>query len=326
MKIAITGTSGHIAASLLPLLTGKGYHLRALIHQTRPQNDPFNVELVYGNLMLRSSLKELVSGCDIVIHCAAKISINSNHDPSVYETNVTGTKSIFEESRQAGVKRFIHVSSIHAYQQLPSGELLNESRKYCSDKAPRYDQSKRDAEQYVLQQASSKMEAVVLNPTAVVGPNDHRPSLMGRAIMDLYQNKVPVLISGGFDFCDVRDVANGIFHSIEKGRNANSYLLSGQWMSLREVHQLIMEIKSENRHITVLPAWTAMLGLPFIQLIARIKNQPALYTKESLHTLMQGNRNISSRKALSELGYKCRPLKETFSDSIDWFKKAGMMP
>ena len=325
MKIAITGSTGHIAASLIPLLVKKGSGLRALIYDQEPAFDLSAIEIVKGNISDPSSLDNLVTGCEITIHCAAKISINSNNDPSVYETNVNGTMNIFNASKKAGVKKFIHVSSIHAYHQLPSNELLNEFREYCSDKAPRYDQSKRDAEKFVLQQASSQMEAVVLNPTGVIGPLDHKPSLMGQAIMDLYNKKIPSLINGGFDFCDVRDVADGIMQAIDKGRNAHSYLLSGQWVHMAELNRMIMDVKGEKRTIPVLPAWTGYLGLPFIELIAKIKKQQPLYTKESLYTLIHGNKKISCAKAADELGYSCRPLAETITDSINWYKQVGML-
>jgi dihydroflavonol-4-reductase len=238
---------------------------------------------------------------------------------------VNGTVNIFNAAKQAGVKRFIHLSSIHAYNQLTADGLLNEESQYCSKNAPRYDQSKRDAQQFVLQQSSDQMEVVVLNPTAVVGPSDHKPSLMGKAVMDIYNRKVPMLIKGGFDFCDVRDVASGVVNAIEKGRNGHSYLLSGKWHSIEDLGKIIRSIKGDNRRIPVLPAWAGYLGLPFTLLASALTRQEPLYTNESIHTLINGNKNISSIKAAEELGYICRPLQETIADSITWFKQAGYL-
>jgi dihydroflavonol-4-reductase len=260
-----------------------------------------------------------------VIHCAARISINSNGDPSVYDTNVQGTKNIFKAAQQAGVKRFIQLSSIHAYHQVTRDEFLNEESPYCPKNAPRYDQSKRDAQQFVLQQASDQMEVIVLNPTSVIGPFDYKPSLMGKAIRDIYNGRIPMLISGGFDFCDVRDVASGIVSAIDHGRNGQAYLLSGKWHSLEELKRIILNIKGVNKRIPVLPAWTGYAGLPFTLLLAALKGQEPLYTKESIHTLTHGNKNISSLKAEKDLGYKCRPLEETVADTISWFKQAGFL-
>ena len=325
MKIAITGSTGHIAASLIPLLVQKGHSVRALVYEQNPAFDLSAIEIVKGNITKPSSLDAFVAGCEVVIHCAAKISINSNNDPSVYETNVAGTKNIFNASKEAGIRRFIYISSIHAYEQRPSGELLNEESNYCADSAAGYDRSKRDAEKFVLQQASAKMEVVVLNPTGVVGPPDYRVSLMGQAIMDIYNKKVPSLIKGGFNFCDVRDVANGIMQAITKGKSGQSYFLSGKWISLADLHKMIMHIKADQKWLPVLPGWAAYAGLPFIRLIAGIKKQQPLYTRESLDALIHGNKNVSNLKASQELCYTCRPISETITDAINWYKQANML-
>ncbi|MFA6126770.1 MAG: NAD-dependent epimerase/dehydratase family protein [Bacteroidales bacterium] len=325
ITVAITGSTGHLASAIIPLLIGQGYRLHALVHKREPAVDLSTLDIVEGSLSDIDSLNRLVKDCRIVIHCAAKISLNSNRDPSVYETNVNGTMNLFNASKQARVKRFIHLSSIHAYDQLTAAGLLNEESPYCPDHAPRYDQSKRDAQKFVLQQLSDQMEVVVLNPTAVVGPFDHKLSLMGKAIKDIYNGKVPVLISGGFDFCDVRDVAAGVVAAMDKGRNGQSYLLSGRWHSLVDLQRIIMDIKGDRRNIPVLPAWTAYLGSPFILMLAAFRGKEPLYTRESILAMTQGHKNISSAKAEKELGYACRPLRETISDSIDWFKQTGSL-
>lgn len=325
ITIAITGTSGHLATSIIPLLKNKGYRIRALQYKQELSFNLKKLEIIRGSLSDIHSLNKLVNGCDIVIHCAAKISISSNNDASVYDTNLDGTKNIFNAAKKAKVKRFIYISSIHAYSQFPTDEILNEARPYCDNRSSRYDQSKRDAEQFVLQQKSGPMEILVLNPTAIIGPNDYKPSLMGKAIIAIYNGKVHSLIRGGFDFCDVRDVAEGIVNAIDKGHNGHSYLLAGKWHSLVDLHQMIMENKGDTRRLPILPPWAGYLGLPFINIMASFRNMEPLYTKESLHTLIHGNKKISSLKATQELGYICRPLKETITDSINWFKQAGYL-
>lgn len=325
MKIAITGATGHIASSIIPLLAENKYHIRVLQHTSGNTCNNLYAEVFTGDLCTPSTLTKFTDGCDVVIHCAAKISINSNTDPSVYETNMNGSVNIFNAATKSSVKRFIFVSSIHAYNQYPVSSMLDEQREYCSDKAPLYDQSKRDAQRYVLENATGSMEVVVLNPTCVIGPPDPRPSLMGKAMMDMYNRKIPSLVNGGFDFCDVRDVANGIVQAITRGRNRESYLLSGKWYHLRELHNLIMECKQEKKDIPVWPGWTAYMGLPFIQLMAAIKKQEPLYSRESLGALLQGNKKISGSKAMNELGYTCRSLAETVKDAIHWYRKNGML-
>lgn len=321
--IAITGATGHIGTAAIPMLIGKGYRLRALVYTQQPSFDSMDIATVQGSLFDTDSLNRLVAGCQVVIHCAGRISLNSNRDPSVYETNVNGTKNVFKAAQQAGVKRFIYISSIHAYNQTNGNGLLDEESGYCPKNAPQYDQSKRDAQQFVLQNARNGMEVVVLNPTAVIGPFDHKPSALGQAIMDIYNKKVPVLISGGFDFCDVRDVAAAIVSAVERGRSGEAYLLGGKWHSLGDLQKIILGIKGDKKLLPVLPAWTGYLGLPFAILMAVMKKQEPLYTKESIVAVQHGHKNISSRKAAAELGYSSKPLQDTIGDTISWFKQAG---
>ena len=323
--IGITGTTGHLASSVIPLLGNMGYRIKAL--QFR-ESLPFRIkklETVEGNLFDVPSLERLVSGCDTLIHSAARISISSNRDASVYDTNMNGTMNVFNAAKKAGVKRFIHISSIHAYNQSPGNEVLDETRPYCADHSPRYDLSKRDAQVFVLEQTSGPMEVLVLNPTAIVGPYDFKPSLIGKAILSIYNRRLPSLIKGGFDFCDVRDVARGIVNAIDKGRNGQAYLLSGKWYSLKELYQVIMDIKGDTRTLPVLPPWAGYAGLPFTRMIASVRKTGPLYTRESLHTLVHGNKKISSRKAARELDYTCRPLQDTIRDTINWFKQQGYL-
>jgi dihydroflavonol-4-reductase len=323
--VAVTGASGHIGNVLIPLLINKGYRVRALVYKQRLACKYDSLEIVNGSLDDRRSLDKLVKGCQLVIHCAAHISIKSRKDPSVYGINYSGTRNVFEASLHAGVKRFIHLSSIHAFDQLIKDLVLNESTGHCADNAPLYDVSKRDAEKYILEHAKGKMDVVVLNPTSVVGPYDTKPSLMGKALMDIYKRKVPMLIKGGFDFCDVRAVATGIISAMDKGRNGEKYLLSGKWHSLEEIQDYIVNLREDKRKLMILPSRVAWIGLPFIKLWALLINRDPLYTRESIIALVDGHRNISSKKAVEELGYSSRPFAETVADTLNWFKENGYL-
>lgn len=323
--LALTGSSGQIASALLPLLVSKGYHVKALVHQHPPVFSHPRVEFVTGSLSDPESLDRLVEGCQYVIHSAGRVSIRSNHDGEVYETNASGTVRMYEAARKAGVFRLLHISSIHAYDQLTAGETLTEESPYCPDHAPLYDRSKRDAQRWLLSQNGEGPEVVVVNPTAVTGPFDHKPSLIGQAVIALYNNKIPVLIEGGFDFVDVRDVAAGILSALENGKHGEAYLLPGRWHSLAQLQQLVLNVRGINGAAPVLPAWTGFAGLPFIQLYARLSNREPLYTREALTAIVQGHKQISGAKAASELGYRPRELAETVRDTIEWFRETGGM-
>src|SRR5436190_10225118 len=93
MKVAVTGSSGHLGRVVIEKLLLRNYSVKALMYQDKSFSNS-HVEIENGDLNNISSLQKLVKDCEIVIHCAGKISINSNGDKSVYETNFGGTKNI----------------------------------------------------------------------------------------------------------------------------------------------------------------------------------------------------------------------------------------
>ncbi|HRH02893.1 MAG TPA: NAD-dependent epimerase/dehydratase family protein [Bacteroidia bacterium] len=325
MRIALSGSTGHLGAVVLQLLVEKGFEVNVLQHKKALAFSHPALRLFTGDLNHAESLLSFTSSCDVLIHCAAKISINSNSDASVYETNVKGTQNLVKAAQQNKVKRFIYLSSIHAYEQSPAHLPLNENSPYCTPAAPQYDKSKRDAQQFVLAQNSPNFETLVLNPTAIVGPPDFMPSLMGKAILDLLHKKVPMLVQGGFDFCDVRDVAQAVVAAISKGKPGNSYLLSGKYYTLSDMYRLLSKQGNIKNKLAVIPIQLAYVGLPFITAFAKLTKQQALYTRESLHTLKHGNRHISCAKAQNELGYHCRDFEQTLSDTLVWMKQQNLV-
>jgi len=323
MKFAITGASGHIGANLCRTLIDQGHHVKALVNEYTRSLDQLDVEVVDGNLLDISSLKKLIKDTEIVIHLAATISINGKNDHELLAINVEGTKNLLQCNREDPVRRFIHFSSIHAIVHDPLDTVLDETRGLAVEDHILYNSSKAISHQLVLDAAAEGMDTVIINPTSVVGPYDFRPSLMGKAMLQIVNRKLPGLIPGGYDFVDVRDIVDGTLLAVEKGRSGESYLLSGKWLSLPDLAKLIGSITGDQRKWTILPFWLAQLGVPFLQAYARLKGTDPLYTKESLEILKTSHNMISCEKAKEELGYNPRPLEETIRDTIEWFKENG---
>lgn len=317
--IGITGASGHIASAGIPLLLKRGYRLKLLQHTQEISSEHPDVELVSGNVLDPESLNHLAHECEVIIHCAGKISMDSNRDPSVYEVNVEGTRNVFNAARNAGIKVFIHLSSIHAF-ELPAKTTaeISEHSRLCSDRAHKYDRSKRDAQGFILDQ--SGMRIICLCPTGIIGPFDQKPSLIGQAILDIYSAKIPALIHGGFDFCDVRDIAQSIVNSIENSSANGVYVLSGHWCTTRELLQLINASQPVKKWIPILSPSFAYAFLPFLSLWLKLSKSKPLYTRETLDAWTKTKIHFNSSKAQHDLLYHCRSLEVTINDTIEWFK------
>jgi len=229
MRIAITGASGHIGNNLCRKLVSEGHKVKVLVHDDPDNLDSMNVEMIHGSILDENCLDELCRNTDIVYHLAAIISVDNKNKDLVYSTNVDGTQNLVKSCFKNKVKKFIHFSSVHVLNPFPLEKELNESREYVNMSEMVYENSKTESEKIVMNAAKKGLHSVILIPTAIVGPNDFRPSLFGKALIRIYKNQFPMLVPGGYNIVDVRDVVNGAILASKKGRSGESYILSGKW-------------------------------------------------------------------------------------------------
>lgn len=325
MKIAITGATGYIGSVLTPLLLAAGHELR--IH-SRPQKARAaapGITYVYGTLLESACIQKLVQGADAVIHLAAVISVSDTPVKDFFFFNTETTRLLATSAQEAGVKRFIQISSITAFEQAPYDEQMDETRGPTRSIRYGYDHSKAVSQDIALGCNGSGMEVLVLCPTAVTGPYDARPSLIGDAVVRIYKGKIPALFPGGVDFVDVRDVAQAIVHALTMGTPGQVYILSGEWLTLKALSEQIGRIRGKPVRLPVLPVWLIMGLLPVVRLFARITGGAPFYTRQSVYNLIRSNKKIDNSKARSGLQFRPRDITHTLQDTIQWFKETGVI-
>lgn len=320
MKIAVTGASGHVGTNLCRMLIEEGFSVKALIHSSTLGLDNPALELVRGDINSESDLKNLCRGCETVFHLAACISIRRKDDACI-RTNAESCATLISAARAEGVKRIIHFSSIHAFNHEPMDQVLDETRELALGSTASYDRSKALGQKIMLDASSPELEIVVLNPTAIVGPCDYKPSLIGNAVIRFYKGENPTLIPGGYNWVDVRDICRAAINAINQGRPGECYLLGGSWQSLATLADAVSRLGGHRAPAITLPMWLAGVGAVFLNLHATVTRTTPLYTSMSLEALKFGHKNISSMKAVSELGFVSRPFMETMTDTISWFKQ-----
>jgi dihydroflavonol-4-reductase len=323
MNVAITGASGHIGNCLVQDLKKQGATIKALVHNFRSVLDILDIELIQGNLSDTDSLNKLCEGADVVFHLAAQIVIQNKSVEQIYETNVTGTKNILKAAINCKVKKFIHFSSIHAFQTGSPGQLLDENRPLVETNKTIYEFTKAEGEREVLKAVKGGLNAIILNPTAVIGPFDFRRSLLGQAILKIHQNRLPFLVSGGYNWVDVRDVVSASIRAIQSGRKGEKYILSGEYYNLEDLSTIISRI-SGCKIPVIVPVSLARLACPFITAYSSFTNKTPLYTYQSLDILVNSPVNISNGKARKELNYVPRPLEQTVRDALTWYRENNL--
>ncbi len=318
----VTGATGHIGNVLVRKLLGRGEKVRALIPagESRDPLKDLNVEAVTGDVLDLDSVFESLRGVRGIFHLAGVISIMPGPNSFVRKVNVDGTKNILKAAKESGVEKVVYTSSIHAIQRVEDG-VIDETLPYDADNPyGAYDRSKAEATLEVLDAARAGLEAVVACPTGVIGPYDYRGSMMGAVIHDAAAAKPSLYVDGAYDFVDVRDVAEGLITAAEKGKRGESYILSGNKISVRYLLETVREITGRGFFQMKIPFDLAKFAALFMPTYYRLAHATPRFTPYSLEVL-QSNSNISHAKATRELGYRPRSIHETISDTVKWFRE-----
>ncbi len=323
MNIAITGANGLVGVNLVKQLLNQGHKVKALIHHGADIFDHPEADVMVGDILDEKTVTRLCEGMDVVFHAAARISIGNTPYKELYRTNVEGTKRVFMAAKKQGVKTFIHFSSIHALKPPAKGEPFTEEASLAIDAPFSYEKTKALTQQWLQNQQGNGMKVVILNPTAIFGPDDFKPSLVGEFLINVMKHKLPGIVNGGYNWVDVRDVVKAAISAIEKGEDGHHYILSGTWLSLADMTLLMEKITGKKLKPFTFPMWLAKTGLPFLYLWAKLTKSQPLYTSESLKIVETGNKIITSYKAQNQLGFFPRPIEETLKDTLVWMEEYG---
>jgi dihydroflavonol-4-reductase len=325
MKAMVTGASGHLGANLVRALISRGWDVKALVHRDTRALEGLDIDHVYGDILDVDSLKNAFRGVDIVFHLAARISVIKQDRKQVEEMNIGGVKNVIDSCLSAGVKRLIHISSFHAHIQEPLDELLDETRPLVdSDEYPPYNRSKAEGERIIQESISKGLDAIIITPTGIIGPYDFQPSHFGSTILAIARRKLRILVDAGLDWVDARDVSEGMINAVEKAGSGDRFILSGHRATLGEIAGNIAKYMGQPPPGIILPLQTARLCAPLVSAFDRIRGNRRLFTPISLDEL-DSCRKISHAKATELLGYRPRPLVETITDTLDWFRETGYL-
>ena len=324
MTTVVTGAGGFIGSVLVRELINRGRSVRAVVRSNKKALEELDIEIVTADIRNPSSLNRALTGAESVFHLASVISLSGDRSGNVAKTNVDGARNVAEAALRNGVKRFIHCSSIHVFDLKEHGNTINENTIRVTTDSPVYDRTKSAGETAVRDLIKLGLPAIIIHPTGVIGPGDHRPSRMGQALLDLSSKKLPALISGGFDWVDVRDVCAGALAAEEFGRIGESYILSGQWHSIRQLAIFGEDITGTPPPTLDLPMWLAQGIAPVGSLLEKITSNEYRLNSDTVSAL-RAARNISSAKAETELGYLSRPIRDSVHDAYKWFEKFGLL-
>jgi nucleoside-diphosphate-sugar epimerase len=232
----VTGGSGFIGGALVERLRREGWDVRALARSdgAAERVRELGAEAVMGDLDHRESLREGAEGAEVVFHSAAKV--EDWGDPADFERiNVQGTRNVIDASREAGVRRLVHVGTEAA---LMAGEPLvnvDETAPLRPDSPALYSSSKAKAEQRVRAANGDALETVVVRPRFVWGRGD---TTLLPAITEMVRSGRFRWVGGGRQLTATTHVDNtveGLWLGATKGQPGGVYFVTdGEPVVFRE--------------------------------------------------------------------------------------------
>ena len=323
MTTVVTGASGHFGANMVRALVAQGRAVKAIIHVERRALDGLQVQTVNADILDPASLDRAFKDTDMVYHLAASISLADTREMKA--VNAIGTKNVVEACLRNRVKRLVHFSSIHAVAYSPARNMIDEGCPLVdSVDCSTYARSKAAGEEEVHRGVQQGLNAIIIRPSAMLGPHDYQPSFFGRLLVGLARGRFLGLVSGGFDWVDVRDVVDGAIRAAETAPAGSEYLLSGHWESSESVAAMVDSITDSGIPKFICPLWLASLAAPFATAFARMAGRRPLFTTFAIDTI-RSSESVSHDKATRELGYDPRPLHRSIEDTLEWFREAGQL-
>ena len=318
--VIVTGGSGHIGNVLVRALLSQGYKVGVIDRDPRDKAlEGLPIEYHQGDIRNLNFLTKIFKKVKYVCHLAGIISIAKGNEQLLYDVNVDGTKTVIEACKKAKVQRLLYTSSIHALYEPPKGIPIIEKLAKITGIKDEYGKTKVLATREVLAAAKKGLNTVVVYPTGIAGPYDFRHSEFGSLIKDARTYSKVFYIEGGYNFVDVRDVANGIILALEKGKTGEGYLLAGQDISIYELFKALAEITDTPGPKIKAPTWIIKFLAPIAEFFYKILKMKPVFTKYAIEVL-HSNHQTDSSKAEKELGFKARDIYQTIKDTLDWYE------
>lgn len=321
MKVFLTGGTGFIGQPLTKSLIGRGLRVVALV---RNPNSPqaltlseMGAQCVPGDITSRESMRESMSGADIVIHNAGwyEMGVKSDGKNLMHDINVKGTENVLNLALELGIPRAVYVSSVIAFGETGT-QIRDETFERQMPYRSYYEQTKAEAHIIAQRYQQQGLPLITVCPNGVVGPNDHSPF---GYFLRLYLNKLltpfawtPNRIAS---LVHVNDLAEGITLAAEKCQPGETYIFAGEPISQRELLALWATKPGAFKVRLWLPAGLARILFAPLEPLQRMIGLPAFISRETVSSTVSFN--YSSEKAKRELGWTHQSAREMWLDIID---------
>lgn len=315
--ILVTGGTGFLGSTLIKQLIGAGHRVRAI----KRASSEIPESLATANSLLEwedaditdyFALEEAFRGVTQVYHCAALVSYQAGDRSAMMRTNVEGTAHVVNIALGQGV-RMVHVSSITALGEPKPGLETTEDDWWEYDgRKSAYSIAKHDAEMEVWRGVAEGLDAVIVNPSLIIGPAAGDKG--SGAIFALVQRGLKFYASGSVGLVDVEDVARAMVMLMEdRAITGERFIVSAE----NRTHQAMLTAYSQlaDRPPPRIKATQVMLSLAWrgAKVASFFSGRPPVLTKESVRASAKRLR-FSNRKIKEATGIEFIPIDHTLRE------------
>jgi dihydroflavonol-4-reductase len=317
MTTLVTGATGLVGSHVTRLLVARGDAVRVLVreHSPRDELDGLDVELAYGDVLDRASVRRAMRGVQRLFHVAGITSLRASAD-RVFAVNVGGTRIVLEEALRAGVARAVHTSSVAAVGPAARGSTADEDQVFRAGRyGLPYVNAKHEAELEAMRLAAHGLPVVIVNPAHVFGAGDrHRSST--ELVRRFLSGSIPAYVDGALNIVDAEDVAHGHLLADERGEVGERYILGNRNFTLDRLFADLARLSGVAPPALKLPLGAALALARAAELAP---GRPAVTTIEvRASSLWWAFRSTKAKRALD---WRPAHHEDTLQTTIDWYRE-----
>lgn len=329
--VLVTGANGFVGSHLVRKLVERGERVKAFV---RPEANLSRLEglpedrvvLAVGDVRIDHTIYRALRGCDRMYHVASTYSIAESRREAIFQDAVLGTRSACEAARRAGIEKLVITGSASTLGATDRPEPMNEGHEFNLTEPNVYAAAKLEAQKAALEELDRGLPIVLVQPSAIVGPADWRPTPVGRMLLAYLDTSPSVevpIVPGGFCYVDVEDVAEGHILAMERGVVGERYLLGGDDTSHRELYEALSDITGLAEPGRDKGEGVALLAAGLSEVAARWRGREPLLTRRTVKDYYGRFVYVDSSKAERELGYTHRPARTALARAVRWYLENG---
>jgi dihydroflavonol-4-reductase len=329
-RAMVTGATGFIGTAVARGLIERGWTVRLLCRDDADDRNLVGLgpaaQRVSGDLCDLDSVVRAVDGCSHIFHVAGRYRFGLRESRALFRDNLEGTRNVIAAARTCRVERVIYTSTVGVLDPKIGAPLADENSLADFHKlAGPYKRSKWLADREVVRAVTEGLPAVIVCPTAPVGPFDVKPTPTGKMIVDFLCGRMPADVDTGLNLAPVEDVAVGHVLAAERGKIGDRYILGGQNLTLREIFMILASFTGRSAPRFRVPK-IALVPIAYVsEALAGIFGGTPRLTLENAR-MSQSYMFFDSSRASRELGYTAGSVEDALRRAVDWFVAAGYAP